>query len=253
MKSAHCKSSGFTLLELSCSLAIGLIILLSSAALIGAAANGYAHVRSGMETNRECRSFTRMLAADLATAQFHNDTRIERSSAKWPAAHLGFLSLQLPKAQSENGQIGDLCAVHYYLKDVQVCGNTMRCLLRGFHDSKDTFQALKDGRVSELFSKQTVKEEIVAFGVVSFDVTPKSRDENGVWAGCRKGQQIAPQAIQVRLVIARQNIIARLKGSADWDGTSADGLLLGKPLEVGHNKNLQVYETLMRFGNDSHP
>ncbi len=246
-------SRGFSLIELMCSMAIGSIILLAAAMLLGSSGDGYERVGGGVAAEREARAVMEQLASDLSSATFHKDALMEKSTASWSADKLGFLSLQPAQAQSDAGHIGDLCAVNYYIKDLTIGGKNVRCLMRGFRESVETFKALSDSAVPSLFVARNNIDEPVAFGVVSFEARPKSRDNSGKWIDWTKNDLIGPEALDVRLVVARRSLAGRLKKAADWDGGGTDGKLLGAPSEAGRNKNLEVYGTMIRYGNHDTP
>jgi hypothetical protein len=166
---------------------------------------------------------------------------------------LGYLCLQPARAQSDAGRIGDLCAVGYYVSDVSIRGKSVRCLMRGCRESKDTFKALEDRAVTPLFSPRPACDEPVAFGVVSFTARPKSRDPSGKWVDWARGGRAVPEALEVSLVLARRDLIAKLKQPADWDGATATATLLGPPSAARRNANLEVFSALMRFGNHDLP
>ncbi len=242
------KIRGFSLIELMTAMVIGSIILLAAASLLGSSGEGYERVGGGVASEREARALITQLTADLATARFDKDGVIEYSAKSWPDDRLGFLSLQPAQAQSDAGRIGDLCAVNYYLKDLTIGGKTVRCLMRGFRESADTFAALGNGAVSSLFAPQDGIDEPVAFGVVSFQARPKSLSPAGAWVDWVENDTTGPEAIDVRLVIARRDLAGRLKTPADWNGGGGAGKQLGPPAEADRNRDLEVYETLIRFG-----
>lgn len=242
---------GFTLVELLASMAIGAIILVAAASLLGSSGEGYERVGGGVATEREARAIMTQLGEDLSTAVFHGDGVIERSGSSWPVDQLGFLTLQSADAQSDDGRIGDLCAVHYYVKDLTINGRVVRCLMRGFRESADTFKALGSSNVSSLFSIQDSTDEPVAFGVLSFEARPKSRDENGKWTDWKKNKTTGPEAFEVKLVIARRGLAGRLKTTADWDGGGNAANWLGDPAMADRNAELVTYGTLIRFGHDA--
>jgi prepilin-type N-terminal cleavage/methylation domain-containing protein len=249
MKSAPEKSRGFTLVELMAAMAIGTIILLAAASLLGSSGEGYGRIGGGVATEREARVLISQLGSDLSTAVFHKDGVIDNSSQSWPADRLGFLSLQPAAAQTDDGLIGDLCAVNYYIKDLDIGGKKTRCLMRGFRESKDTFAALENAVVAPLFAAREKIDEPVAFGVVSFAARPKSRDAAGAWIDWVRNDTKGPEAFDVRLVIARRELAGRLKTSADWDGTGAAGRHLGEAAAADKNRYLEVYVAMIRFGN----
>ncbi len=243
------KSRGFTLVELLSAMVIGSMILLAAASLLGSSGDGYERVGGGVAAEREARALITQLTSDLSTARFHKDGVIEVSNKSWPDDRLGFLSLQPAQAQSDEGRIGDLCAVHYYMDDLTIGGKTVRCLMRGFRESVETFDAVENGDIKPLFLKQNTLDEPVAFGVVSFEARPKSKDPQGRWIDWIKNDDKGPEAFEVRLVIARRDLAGRLKTSSDWNGGGSGGSQLGSSSEAARNSELEVYGALIRFGN----
>ncbi len=239
------RSGGFTLVELMFSMAIGTIVLLLAATMLGTSGDGYERVGGNVAAEREARALMAQLTSDLSTAYFHKDGLIDKSSSSWSTDKIGFLTLQPAAAQTKEGRIGDLCAVNYYTKDLTMAGRTVRCLMRGFRESNDTFKALRDQTVDSLFIKQN-KDEPVAFGVVSFTATPRSKDSMGKWIDWVKNDTIGPDAFDVRLVVARRSLSGRLKTPSDWNGGSG---LLGPPAKADRSPNLEIYQTTVRFGN----
>jgi prepilin-type N-terminal cleavage/methylation domain-containing protein len=249
MISAQRKLRGFTLVELITAMVIGTMILLAAASFLGSSGEGYERVGGTVATEREARALISQLSSDLATAVFHKDGVIESTSQPWPADRLGFLSLQPDAAQSANGRIGDLCAVNYHVRDLTIGDKTVRCLMRGFRESKDSFEALGNDRVSGLFAPLDLIDEPVAFGVVAFEARPKSRDAGGAWSDWVKNDNQGPEAFEVRLIVARRDLAARLKTPADWDGAGTAGRQLGSPAGADRNRYLEVYSAMIRFGN----
>ncbi|MCX6865980.1 MAG: hypothetical protein NTV46_07125 [Verrucomicrobia bacterium] len=199
------------------------------------------------------RALITQLTADLSTARYHKDGILEKSSALWPVDRLGFLTLQPARAQSDAGRIGDLCAVHYYIHDLTIGGKTVRCLMRGFRESLTTFKALENEHVAALFTQQIPIDEPVVFGVVAFQAKPMTRDATGKWIDWVPHDNTGPEALDICLVMARRNLAGKLTLPADWDGAGSTARLLGRPSEAVRNANLEVYATLLRFGNHDHP
>lgn len=253
MTSSPLRSRGFSLLELICSMAIGAIILLAAAAMLGSYGASCERVGGGVATEREARALITRLTSDLATARFHKDGILAKSSATWPADRLGFLSLQPAQAQSDAGRIGDLCAVNYYIKDLSIDGKTVRCLMRGCRESIDTFKALQDDKVSSLFMERNQTDELVVCGIVAFEARPMTRDPAGKWVDWARNDLTGPAALEVCLILARRDLAGKLKLPEDWDGAGTTARLLGNPSEAQNNSNLEVYSTLISFGNHENP
>lgn len=245
----HRHLRGFSLIELLFSMAIGSVVLIVAATLLGSSGDGYERIGGNVASEREARALIRQLAADLATARFHKDEVSEKSTAAWPLDTLGFLSLQPPQAQSEAGRIGDLCAVNYSISDLTIGGKMVRCLMRGFRESNVTFKALREDNLGSLFENKPDSDEPVAFGVISFEARPRLRDSDGQWIDWVKKDDTGPEAIDLKLVLARRNLAGKLKLPSDWDGAGSAAKLLGEPSKADHNKDLEVYETTLRFGN----
>ncbi len=247
------QARGFTLIEIMCSMAVGALILLLAVCLLGNSGERYERIGGGAACEREARAAITQLTSDLSSAYFHKDGIFDKSTAAWRADRMGFLSLQPAHAQSDAGRIGDLCAVTYYLKDLTLNGGAIRCLMRGFRESQEVFSALSSDRVASLFVARPTQDEPIAFGVVSLQTTPKSRDTSGAWADWVPNATTRPEAVDVRLVVARRQLAAKLKTPDEWNGVGASARLLGQPSELDHNKNLETYSTLIRFGNVRKP
>lgn len=261
----HC---GFSLIELMFSMAIGSIILILAATMLGSSGEGYARVGGSIASEREARALLTQLASDLSTARFHKDNIIKKSTATWRTDRLGFLSLQTAAAQTDTARIGDLCAVNYYIKEFPIGGKTIRCLMRGFRESGRTpatgtapelpgvFDALLNlettpDSVTRLFDPLDGRDEPIAFGVVSFEARPRSRDAGGKWTDWVENDITGPEALDVKLVIARRELAAKLKQPGDWSGAGNAGKLLGDPAQADRNKDLHVYETTLKFGSNA--
>jgi prepilin-type N-terminal cleavage/methylation domain-containing protein len=237
---------GFTLIELLASVVVGSIVLLAAAAMLGSSGEGYERVGGGVATEREARALISQLASDLATARFHKDGPIESTGSAWPAARLGFFSLQPAEAQSRDGRIGDLCAVHYYIKDLEIGGKTVRCLMRGFRESADAFAALENDSISSLYQPDDRLDEPVAFNVAAFEARPMSRDAGGQWREWTRNDVKGPEAFDMKIVIVRRELAGRLRTTADWDGGNKQ---LGAYADAARNRYLETYGAMIRFGN----
>ncbi len=231
------------------SMAIGSMILLAAATLLGGSGESYQRVGGSVAAEREARAIITQLGTDLASAHFHKDAVIQLSFSAWPHDQLGFLSLQPSQAQSNDENLGDLCAVNYYLDDLNIGGKTVRCLMRGFRESRATFEALGKDTIAGLSTPQPGIDEPVAFGVVSFQARPMVRGAGGVWTSWDPANATAPDAVDVRLVIARRDLAGRLKTSSDWDNVGSGGKM-GKSADADRNPDLEVYGAMLRYGNN---
>lgn len=237
---------GFTLIELMVAMAIGTIVLLAAVAFLGRGGDEYQRIGGNVGAEREARALLTQLTEDLRAASFHPDCVFENSAAAWPLDRLGILSLQPADAQSTAGQLADLCAVQYYLKDLTIGGKTVRCLMRGFRESKDTFAALRSGETASLFTP-TARDEPLAFGVLSFEARPQSRDESGEWIAWTRNETQGPEAVLVRLVLARREMVAKLTNPGAWDGGGDTSRLLGTSANAANNRNLEVVTARLLF------
>lgn len=249
MKAVAIHNRGFTLIELMCSMTIGAIILLAAASVLGSSGDGYTRVSGGMAVEREARAVLAQLTSDLSSAMFHKAGVFEKTTGNWSADRVGFLCLQPADAQADAGRIGDLCAVSYYLKNLTINGKDVRCLMRGFRESQQTFAALGNNAVPSLFAEQSAIDEPVAFNVVSFELRPKSRDASGKWVDWVVDAAAGPAALDLHLIIARSNLAERLIQPSDWDGLK----WLGNPSDASRNKDLEIYNAMIRFGNHETP
>lgn len=242
------RTQGFTLVELMFSLSVGAIILLAAAAFLGSSADGYARVGGSVSTERESRMILAEISSELSSAVFHADMLWEREGGAWPVTHFGFLTLRPADAQSTENQVGDLCAVHYYVKDLMIGGRSVRCVMRGYRDSKQTFDALRTDVMASLFLPDEVADEPIALRVVSFEANPLVMDATGEWVDAPQPLTAAPEAVRLRMVIVRPSLAGRLSSAADWAGESAMASRdLGDPSGAGRNKHLQVFESVLPF------
>ena len=255
MTKAHRHACGFSLVELMTSMVIGSIILLLAATMLRSSGDGYERIGGGVSAEREARALISQLGSDLSTARFQKDVLFSKSDRAWQSDRIGFLTMQPAEAQSKEGRIGDLCAVNYYLKDLTIGGKTTRVLMRGFRESDETFRALREETVPRLFDARDSIDEPIAFGVVSFEARPKSRDKDGKWIDWSPSPTMAvpPEVVDLRIIVARRDFAGRLRRPADWDGDGGPGAVLGPPAEAHRNPNLEIYSSRIRFGRHEIP
>ena len=245
----HRQGGGFTLLELLVTMAIGAVILLIASSMLGRAGDSYSQGSGSVAAEREARAVLTQMGEDFAKAVWHKDSIFESGGEGWKRARTGFLSLQPEDAQSDDGRSGDLCAVHYYVKDIEVGESTVRCLMRGFRESGEVFPAIKAGSLTPMFAEEDT-DEPVAFGVLAFEATPLNLEEGTGsllnWTQTGDLVSESPDFIRIRLVVARRELLGKLASTSDWDSSP----LRGDPLKASENRNLEVYEVIQRFGND---
>ncbi len=235
----HSRRSGFTLVEMVVSMAVATIVLLAAAVFLGSTGQSYDRVGGSVAAEREARAVVGQLRLDMESALHHPDAPFSHSGGV-----LAFLSLQPAGAQTDEGRIGDLCAVNYRLADLPAGSRVTRALTRGFRESAETFDALGSGSVSGLFDPRDPLDEPVAFGVLSFDANPVSRDGSGEWRAWSPAASDAPEAVELRLVLARREALGRLRTSADWDAAAS------RAANAENERDLEVYETRIRFGHE---
>jgi hypothetical protein len=226
------------LVELLFSMAIGSLVLILAAAMLGSSGAGYARIGGNAVTEREARAAMSQLASDLGNACFHAGEVLDQSD------RLGFLTLQPAETQSAAGRTGDLCAASYYLKDLQFGGTTTRCLMRGFRESRETFAELRAGGADRWFEEKTAMDEPIAFGVVAFEARAKVRDSAGAWVDWHASPSRGPAVIDLRLVVARPDFARKLGKPEDWDS-------IASLPDLETNPNLETCAATLRFGNDA--
>ena len=230
--------SGFTLVEMMFSLTLGTLILLLAAGLLGSSGAGYGRTTEGVATSREGRALFDRLGTDLASGVLVDGALLE-------PGRLAFIALLPADAQSDEGRLGDACAVSYGLVDLEMGGRTRRCLVRSMRESGDTFAALRVGEVGTLFTRKFPIEEPLAFDVVGFDARPKSADGAGTWRDWTGQSGGPPDAVEITLILVRHGLARRMKTAADWAA-------LTEAIGHDHNPGLETHMTTLRFGNHAH-
>ncbi|MEP4078619.1 PulJ/GspJ family protein [Haloferula sp.] len=241
------KVQGFTLVEILASTAIGSIVLLLAVASLSGTGNEYGRNTDGVAAEREARAVLTQVAEDLSKAS-GSRLKVEKPNNGWRQDRLGFTCLQPEDAQSKDEAIGDLCLVSYYVKDLQIGKETVRCLMRGFRSSDEVFAAIRNRQEEGLFDPR-IEDEPVAFGVIAFEVDPLVRGRGGNWGEWKEPSELDPFAeypdvIKLKLVVARRELVSKLRSTEDWD----ESPLIGDPSEAEYSKMLEIYEIIHPFG-----
>lgn len=207
----HMGRNGFTLIELLVSMALVAALLLAAFPLMRSVIEAHA----GVSTNAGCGQ-----QAQTVMAQLRQDLRAVDGRG-WRSADddhwLGWHLLLPANRQCPESWIGDLCAVEYGVANLEhreSPGLIERCLMRLQHDSAEVQQAIQRGDGESLWS--SMGGHPVASGVLAFEAKPLVRDAAAGWREWSAGTT-APDALEVRLVLAGKRMQARLRTAADWD------------------------------------
>ena len=76
MSASRPQTPGFTLVELMFSMAIGSMILILAASVLGSSGDSYERVGGSVASEREARALIARLASDLSSGRFHKDSVI---------------------------------------------------------------------------------------------------------------------------------------------------------------------------------
>lgn len=232
------------MVEMLASTGIGAVVLLVGVVALSSTGNEYGRSTDGVAAEREARAILTQVADDLGKAAGF-DLEIEASGDGWRRDELGFACLQPKDAQAEDEAIGDLCAVFYYIKDLQIGRETVRCLMRGFRGSEEVFGAIRSDNLDTLYSERT-EDEPVAFGVIAFGVDPLERRDDGELIDWKESEDTfsLPEVIRLKLVVARRELASKLRAGNDWDSHP----LIGDPVDAERNQLLEIYEITHPLG-----
>lgn len=237
--------SGFSLLEVMVSLGVAMLVLLLALGAMNSASDGYAESTNRVAATREARAVLGLMAEDFAKALPDEVPVIEASTRDWPRDRAGFLCLQPDDAQAVSRRVGDVCGVVYYVRDWDLGDRVVPSLWRGFRSSGKVFEALKNGRVDELY-RASPNDEPIAKGVVSIAIQPLVRGDDGAFQAWEDGGagQAVPEVMMVRLVMARRELMGKLRTVEDWEASN----LLGRYEESGESRFVEVFEFTQPFG-----
>ena len=93
----------------------------------------------------------------------------------------------------------------------------------------------------------TELDEPVSFGVVAFEVEPLVREETGAYREWnRTVSEEVPEMMRLRLVVARRELVGKLRSAVDWDASP----LLGTPAELDRSPDLELFEVMQPFAHE---
>jgi len=232
----------FSLLELLLAMTAAMMVLLIAATALGDAGEKCGRVKAGVGTRREFRLGLVEWNADLASAVSGMPAHIYARQEHEAGDRFGFFLLRPPSKQSEAGALGDLCAVIYYLKDLEAHGQAVRCLTRGLRESAEVYAAIKEGGEEKLFEPRDTDEPVM-FGVVTFRARAKIR-KAGEWKDWDKKEEEKPHAVDWRIEVARRDLEQRLETPAQWDALTGER-------KARDAKQIEVQSGITVFGHEA--
>ena len=158
----------------------------------------------------------------------------------------GWFVLKPRSTQSEDQAAADLCAVGYAVQDIRFDPNSkdvLRCLVRLERDSKEVFQAIGTGEEEALWWLGDMDEPI-ATGVLDFELSPLTQDEDQHWLAWSPERRTMPDAVELRLVLASPGLQKRLKTQDDWDWARLH-------LDQINGRDVRELRTLIYLGPDA--
>jgi hypothetical protein len=232
----------FSLLELLLAMTAGMMVLLIAATVLGDAGEKCGRVKAGAGVRREFRLGLEEWKSDLASTVSGMPAHLYVRQDREAGDRFGFFLLRPPSKQSEARALGDLCAVIYYLKDLESRGQSVRCLVRGLRESAEVYAAMKQGDEKALFEPRDADEPVM-FGVVTFEARPKIRKASE-WKDWDVKEAKRPQAIEWRIEVARRDLEQRLETPAQWDA------LIGERT-ARDAKQIEVQSGIAAFGHEA--
>lgn len=172
------------------------------------------HASAEVAMEREARRVFEQLHDDLAVA----DPQLWHAGSGGVEDPVGWTLLQPRHHQDLLQCIGDLCAVRYEVVDVAhgESGATVRCLKRSFRESAAVHRALEQG-LDLLPRADASCAEVLAEGVVDFEVWPLLSDGPQQWGPWHPELAVMPDALEVRLLLVAPGACGRLRTPEDWD------------------------------------
>lgn len=210
------KSRGFTLIELIVSMGVGSLLLMAAALLAKGFGNDFRRHHAGIGCEREGRACMGIFRSDIASGIYHDDISFPVAEDEQEEI-LGFLCLKPAEAQTAAGHTGDLCAVLYYLEYRQIEGKPVRCLIRGFRESKEVTIALLEGRMAGLLRTKRNDDEPVGFGIRDFQIQALARNRTGVLVAWNPGDPGRPEVFEFGIHVAQSEFLARVRTEEDWE------------------------------------
>lgn len=232
------RARGFSLVELMVAVSLAATLLVLASAALGWLGEGYGRSAGGVRAGREARAAMDQWSRDLAHRVKDERWWWKPGSQRWRRDEVGMLALAPEDSQEESEWVGDVVAVSYRVRDISLGGRVVRCLVRGQTDSAGVFAALRDGGDFDDLFQPGAAEEVVAFGVVKFQVEPLVWGPSGLQAATTVAEQERPDALRLELILVRPELMDAFATVEDWDGAAR----LGEPAEARESKHLEVYE-----------
>ena len=230
--------AGFSLVELMVSVALAATLLVLAVAALGWLGDGYGRSAGGAKAGREARAALDQWSRDVSHGVTEERWWWDPGSQLWRRDEMGMLVLAPEDAQEESEWVGDVVAVSYRVSDVMLGARVVRCLVRGQRDSAGVFAGMRDGGdFGDLFESGPA-DEVVAFGVVGFQVEPMVWEAAGLRAAATVEERERPDALRMELIVVRPELAEAFATAEDWDGAAR----LGAPHEAEASKHLEVYE-----------
>ncbi|MEM6910740.1 MAG: hypothetical protein AAF555_04080 [Verrucomicrobiota bacterium] len=203
-------------------MAVSILALTMMVLAVNHGGNSAGRIQGNIEKTSEGRAAVLMLTEDLATSVWPEGFRLVEGNDKFAdGPRLGFYTLKPDFVQAEEERVGDVCEVTYYLDVVpEGFANSPRVvpkLMRGFSGSATVFAERRgsaDPEPTEVVSETT--DEVVAYGVVSFDLQPKYRNDSGAVQQWTAGLEVPPDFFEVELIVANRSLTRRFQTADEW-------------------------------------
>lgn len=227
---------GFSLIEVLVSMTLSLMVILTVLAATGMTTRGYQGATRRIDTMVEARGALRILADDVSTILGVEANEFDWDNSDENFHEIWFKTLKPIDAQDQDEAVGDVCYVHYFTAvtpDSPVEGSAItRKLYRRFLDSSEVLESIRSQTLPEP-DADPEQAEVVAFNVMGFQVSPRSRNSSSGDDGTREDLQ----QLGIELFVLDNETSARFQTSADW---SYETQLAQNLLQSGENSDAKI-------------